>query len=343
LLAHCGERGDDAISAPMSTVDQSIPILDLGPYLAGAPGADARLAAELRRACEEIGFYFITGHGVPQGLIDAAFAETARFHAQPLADKMQLLINDHMIGYLPLGYSTFRSSTINRNTRHDLNEALFIRRERAPDDPDVVSGKRWRGLNQWPAGLPGFRDTMLRYFRTMEGLARRLLPLYALALDLPRDYFLPLFDGAHINLRLSHYPANEAAEDNQFGIAPHADAGFMTLLPQSAVPGLEIRTTAGDWFAAPSLPGSYLVNTGDTLNRWTNGRFLSTPHRASNRSGHERYAMPFFYDPNTDTLIECLPTCQAPGNPPKYEPQTYGEFYAWFIAKNYAHQQDAAE
>jgi len=327
----------------MSTVDESIPILDLAPYLAGEPGADVRLAAELRRACEEIGFYFIIGHGVPQDLIGAAFAETARFHAEPLADKMRLLINDHMIGYLPLGYSIFRSSTINRNTRHDLNEALFIRRERAPDDPDVVMGKRWRGLNQWPAGLPGFRDTMLGYFRTMEALARQLLPIYALALDLPREYFLPLFEGAHINLRLSHYPGDAAAEDNQFGIAPHADAGFMTLLPQSAVPGLEIRTKAGDWLAAPSRAGSYLVNTGDTLNRWTNGRFLSTPHRASNRSGRERYAMPFFYDPNTDTMIRCLSTCEGPGNPPKYPPQTYGEFYAWFIARNYAHQQDAAE
>src|SRR5438874_8762857 len=137
-------------------------------------------------------------------------------------------------------------------------------------------------------------------------------------------------------------PANAAAADNQFGIAPHADAGFLTMLPQSAVPGLEIRTIAGRWLAAPPLPGSYLVNTGDTLNRWTNGRFLSTPHRASNNSGRERYAMPFFYDPNTDTMIECLPTCRGPDNPPRYPPQTYEEFYAWFIAKNYAHQRDKA-
>src|SRR5438067_12879398 len=130
-------------------------------------------------------------------------------------------------------------------------------------------------------------------------------------------------------------PANAAAEDNQFGIAPHADAGFMTLLPQSAVPGLEIRTRAGDWLAAPSLPGSYLINTGDTLNRWTNGRFLSTPHRASNRSGRERYAMPFFYDPNTDTMIECAPTCQGTDHLPKYQTQTYGGVYAWLIPTNY--------
>src|SRR5580765_7800467 len=186
------KNGAKPAGPPMHEPDESIPILDLGPYLAGEPGADFRLAGELRRACEEIGFYFITDHGVPQSLIDAAFAETARFHAQPLADKTALLINDHMIGYLPVGYSTFRSSNINRNTKHDLNEALFVRRERAPDDPDVISGKRWRGLNQWPANLPGFRDTMLRYFRTMEALGQKLLPVYALALDLPRDYFSPL-------------------------------------------------------------------------------------------------------------------------------------------------------
>jgi len=326
----------------MSIADETIPILDLGPCLAGEPGAERRLAIELRHACENVGFYFIVNHGVPPSLIDRAFIETARFHAQPLADKMKLLINDHMIGYLPLGYSTFRSSTINRNTKHDLNEAFFIRRERIPGDPDVVSGKRWRGLNQWPAGLPGFRETMVEYFRTMEALGQKLLPLYALALDMPRDYFVPLFDGAHINLRLSHYPANAGAEDNQFGIAPHADAGFLTMLPQSEVPGLEIRTASGRWLAAPSLPGGYLVNTGDTLNRWSNGRFLSTPHRASNNSERERYAMPFFYDPNTDVTIACLPSCQGPDNPPKYPPHTYGEFYAWFIRKNYAHQQDAA-
>jgi len=327
----------------MSNADETIPILDLGPYLAGEPGAERRLADELRGACERVGLYFIVNHGVPHELIDRAWAETARFHAQPLPDKMQLLINDHMTGYLPLGYSTFRSSSVNHNTKHDLNEALFIRRDRQPDDPDVLSGKRWRGLNQWPANLPGFREAMVEYFRAMEALGQRLLPLYALALDMPRGYFLPLFDGAHINLRLSHYPADAAAEDNQFGIAPHADAGFLTMLPQSEVPGLEIRTTSGKWLAAPSLPGSYLVNTGDTLNRWTNGRFLSTPHRASNNSSRERYAMPFFYDPNTDVMIECLPTCCGPDTPPRYPPQTYGDFYAWFIRKNYAHQQDAAE
>jgi isopenicillin N synthase-like dioxygenase len=322
--------------------EETIPILDLGPYLAGTDGADRRLAGELRWASENIGFYFIQNHGVDQALIDATFAEAARFHALPIEQKQTLLINKHQIGYLPIGGAKMRSSGVNQNTRHDLVEALFIRRERSPGDPDVVSGKAWRGLNQWPDSLPGFRETVLRYWNRMEALGQSLLPLYDLALDMPTGFFRDRFEGAHINLRLSHYPPNLAAEENQFGIAPHTDSGFMTFLPQSAVPGLEIRTVAGKWIEVPPMPGTYLVNTGDILHQWTNQRFRSTPHRAINRSSIDRYAIPFFYDPNTDVIIECLPGCSGPENPPQYPPRTFGEYYAWFVKMNYRHQEDQA-
>jgi isopenicillin N synthase-like dioxygenase len=320
-------------------MQDTIPILDLGPYLAGVPGADRRLAEELRLASETVGFYFICNHGVSQALTDATFAEAARFHALPMAQKYALLINRHQIGYLPIGGAKMRSSDVNKNTRHDLNEALFIRRERAADDPDVLSGKPWRGLNQWPDNLPGFRETVLAYRNRMEALGQSLLPLYDLALGLPVGFFLNRFEGAHINLRLSHYPPDLAAEDNQFGIAPHTDSGFITFLPQSSVPGLEIRTTSGRWIGVPPMRGTYLVNTGDILHQWTNRRFLSTPHRAINRSKMDRYAIPFFYDPNTDVMIECLPGCSGPDQPSHYEPRTFGEHYAWFVKMNYRHQE----
>jgi isopenicillin N synthase-like dioxygenase len=239
-----------------------------------------------------------------------------------------------------MGGSTIRSSAVNKNTKSDLNAALFIRRERTPDDPDVVSEKPWRGLNQWPPGLPGFREQVLEYWNTMEGLGQKMLALYDDALGMPAGFFRERFEGAHINLRLSHYPPNLSAEDNQHGIAPHTDSGFMTFLPQSKVSGLEIRTVDGRWIAAQDMPGTYLVNTGDILNRWTNGRFRSTPHRANNRSAIDRYAIPFFYDPNTDVMIECLPTCQSADNPPKYPPQTFGDYYGWFVKMNYRHQRD---
>jgi isopenicillin N synthase-like dioxygenase len=322
-------------------LEETIPILDLGPYLAGEPGAGHALAEQLRWASENIGFYFITNHGVPQALIDRTFAETARFHAQPMAEKQKLLINKDQAGYLPMGGAKMRSSEVNQNTRHDLNEALFVRRERTPDDPDVIAGKPWRGLNRWPANLPGFREIILAYWTRMEQLAQSMLPLYDLALGLPSGFFRERFEGAHVNLRLSHYPPMPA-EANQFGIAPHTDSGFMTFLPQSAVPGLEILTVTRKWIAAPPMPGTYLVNTGDILHQWTNKRFRSTPHRAINRSTTDRYAIPFFYDPNTDTMIECLPGCSGPDNPPRYPPRTYAEYYAWFVKMNYRHQEDQA-
>jgi len=261
----------------------------------------------------------------------------ARFCSTQLGRAMRSNVASR--GHLAL---SFRLSDVNRNTKHDLNEALFIRRERAPDDPDVIAEKPWRGLNQWPDNLPGFRDTVLVYWNRMERLGQSMLPLYDLALGLPPGYFRERFEGAHINLRLSHYPPGLMAEDNQFGIAPHTDSGFITFLPQSAVPGLEILTVTGKWIAVPPMPGTYLVNTGDILHQWTNRRFRSTPHRAINRSETDRYAIPFFYDPNTDVLIECLPGCSSPDNPPRYPPHSFADYYAWFVKMNYRHQQDAA-
>ena len=327
------------MSAAVDAVE-TIPVLDLRGYLAGEPGAARQLAARINQASKTVGFYFIRNHGVSQTVIDDTFAAAARFHALPMERKLALRINHHMVGYLPMGGAKMRSSAVNNNTKHDLNEAFFVRRERASDDPDVVSGKLWRGLNQWPDGLPGFRETVLTYWCRMEALGQSLLPLYDLALDMPPGFFRSRFEGAHINLRLSHYPPDLAAEANQFGIAPHTDSGFMTFLPQYAVPGLEIRTTAGKWIAVPPMPGTYLVNTGDILHQWTNGRYLSTPHRAVNRSASHRYAIPFFYDPNTDVMIECLPSCQGPDNPPRFPARTFGEYYAWFIKMNYQHQSE---
>jgi isopenicillin N synthase-like dioxygenase len=318
----------------------AIPVLDLAAWLGGAPGAGARLAEELRWASEHIGFYFIVNHGIDQRLIDAVFEQARRFHALPLETKQALRINKHQIGYLPMGGVIYKTSAVNRNTKSDLNEAVFIRRERAPDDPDVVAGTPWRGLNQWPPDLPGFREVVLDYQRVIEDLALRMLALYDLALDMPAGFFRARFENAHINLRLSHYPPDLVPEDNQFGIAPHTDSGFVTFLPQSAVPGLDIRLPGGQWLTVPPMPGTYLVNTGDILNRWTNGRFLSTPHRANNRSDRHRYAAPFFFDPNTDTMIECLPSCQGPGNPARHPAQTFGDYYAWWVRVNYPHQRD---
>jgi isopenicillin N synthase-like dioxygenase len=314
---------------------EEIPVIDLGPYLAGAPGALQRTAGELRYAMENVGFYFIINHGVPQALIDRTFAAAARFHAQPLQEKMKLKIDENVLGYLPMQGATVRHSALNKNNKPNLNEAFFVNRQLTPDHPDVVAKKPFRALNRWPENLPGFREDVTAYCQALEQLGRKLVPLYAVALDLPADYFDEAFREPTFALRLSHYPQVEALADNEFGLAPHTDTSFMTLLPDNKVPGLSIRLPNGKWVDAPALAGSFLVNGGDLMRRWTNDRFLATPHRVVNRSGSERYAIPFFMDCHYDFRMQCLPTCQAPDKPPRYEPITYPEYKSWYRNANY--------
>jgi len=317
--------------------DVEIPILDLAPYLSGQAGARERLARQLCHALENIGFYFIKGHGVPQSLIDAAFAETARFHARPLEYKMKLQRNRDNVGYLAMS----RSADPNAATKPNVNEAFFLKRDLPADHPDVLAHKRFRGANMWPENLPGFRETVVAYCDALEALVKRLVPLYAVALDLPADYFAAAFAEPQYTLRLTHYPFVEKLAENEFGIAPHSDTSFLTLLAQNKVPGLSLCTRDGRWIDAPALDGHFLVNGGDMLRRWTNDRFLATPHRASNRSGTERYAIPFFVDCSVDWPMECLPTCTSAERPAKYPRFTYAEYMSAY--HDAAHARDSAD
>lgn len=307
-----------------------IPVLDIGAYLAGAPGAAEAAAAELKRICETVGFLYVTGHGVPAALMAETFAAAARFHAQPEAAKLAVKINGAMQGYMPVRGSTTRSSALNTDRKPNENEAFFIKRT-AEDDSNA---------GQWPAELPGFRETALRYYDAMDRLAQALLPLYARALGLAPDFFATLCDRPLTSLRLTHYPPCDYA-DGAFGIAPHTDSTFFTLLAQNEVPGLQIRTTDGQWIEAPVVPASFVVNTGDMLHRWTNGRFLSTPHRAFNTAKGPRYAIPYFFHPNPDTMIDCLPGCATPGEAPRFEAMTAAGYLAWFRGQNYDHIRKA--
>jgi isopenicillin N synthase-like dioxygenase len=319
-----------------------VPVLDLGSCLAGRPGALAATAAELRAALEGVGFFLIVNHGVPRDLIERTFAQARRFHAQPSAIKMALRMNEHNNGYMAMGRYAVWTSDVNANDKPDLNEAFFVKRERAPDDPLRRSGRRFVGPNVWPDALPGFRDTVLAYTAAVDALGRRLLPACAVALDLPPDAFDAAFAESQFSFRLSHYPP-VAAEPNQFGIAPHTDANFLTFLAQTEVPGLQLRLPSGDWLDVPYVADSYAVNAGDMMHRWTNGRFKSTPHRALPPVGRPRYAIPFFLGPHIDTVIECLPTCRTAEVPPRFPPITYEQYLLWWYDANYnaAAQNDA--
>ncbi len=319
----------------------SIPILDMGPYLSGMPGALDTAAEQLRYALEEIGFFVLINHDVPPSLIDQTFAEAIRFHDLPLEVKMSLKMNADNNGYMAMNRYAVWTSDVNENDKADLNEAFFIKRERPPDDPLRRAERRFAGPNQWPETLPDFRHNVLAYTDAVDALALRVLPICAVALDLAPDYFKAAFAESQFSFRLSHYPPLDA-EANQYGIAPHTDVNFLTFLAQTEVPGLQVRMPSGDWLNVPYRPGAFAVNSGDMMQRWSNGRFKSTPHRALPPIGQHRYAIPFFLGPHLDTRIECLSTCQGPNNPPKFPSVTYGDHLEWWYDANYnaAVQQD---
>ena len=310
-----------------SISEDELPILDISRDPAG-------VARALNTACEDVGFFYITNHGVAAELLRLVFMQSARFHAQPLAQKERLAINAFHRGYI--GASSYR---LNEGLKPNLSESLVMMHELAPDDPELVAAKPLQGPNQWP-DLPEFRDTMLAYAAAMEELGRRLFVLFAKALDLPDDYFARSFDKPTTFLRLLHYPPQpEASSENQFGSAPHTDYGAITMLAQDDTGGLHVRHRSGDWIAATPIPGAFVVNVGDVMARWTNDRYVSTEHRVLNTGGGHRYSVPFFFDPNMDVTIDCLATCKSADAASKYPPVRYGDYLLSRLDAHYAYRR----
>lgn len=312
----------------MASATATVPVLDLTGLGFDRPGELARLGLQLRDALEQVGFFCIVGHGIAWAQVEDMYEQAARYHGLALATKA-----GHPLGPKHMGYNPMQGEQITGN-KPSLNAAFFMGRPGSP-------------RNQFPAegDLPGFRAAAEAYYASMERLCHDvLLPIYAAALDLPAPHFQPFFEPSLATVRLSHYPP-VPAEDNQWGIDPHTDAGFMTLLPSNPVPGLWIRPDrpGTDWFEPCQEPESFVVNSGDMLRRWTNNRFLSTLHRVLNVSGKDRYALPYFYDPRVDTVIACLETCTDVTNPPQHESIVYGDYLKAFMGRSYTQVREPLE
>lgn len=300
-----------------------IPVVDFAPYLAGTPEGKAKVAREVGNACETVGFFYLAGHGIPQPVIDGMFRESKRFFEQPEETKLDPSLRITMErnrGYQPLKSRQYGNAPV-----PDLNEGFKYQRELPADDPDVAAGNRVHGLNRWPTNLPGFREPLVEYFDAVEALGKKLLGAFALALELPEEYFHAYYRKPLTQITLLHYPTQPPTDPNDhYGIRPHTDETSFTILMQDGTGGFQIQT-GGEWVDATPIPGTFLINIGDWMARWTNNRFASTMHRAYNRTGRERYSAPYFAIPDFDAVIECLPSCHGPGNPPKYAPQHVGE------------------
>ena len=289
-----------------------LPVIDLTGLASGDEAALNGIAREIGEACRSIGFFYVVNHGVPADLMRAAFAQSAAFFARPLAQKQALAI-ERVGGNR--GYSGLRHEALDPKRGADLKEAFNIGLDLAPDDPEIVARAPFRTLNAWPE-TPGFKTTLLAYFEACSALAGAIHRAFARDLGLPLDFFRDKFDRPMATLRLLHYPASRG----EIGAGEHSDYGNITLLATDEVGGLEARTRAGAWIAAPPAPGAFIVNIGDCLMRWTNDIYVSTPHRVVNRSGKERYSIAFFFDPNPEARVEAIPSCLAPGEAARYAP-----------------------
>jgi isopenicillin N synthase-like dioxygenase len=299
----------------------SIPVIDIAPFIAGTDGGAAVVAA-LEAACRETGFFLVTGHGVSKKATSDLYDLARAFFDEPAEWKKQQGRGTALEGgvsFSPLADEAL-SATLGIKTPGDYKESLNF-------------GHRLGG-DTWPSKPAGLEAAFHAYFAEMEVLSRHLRRAFCQAIGLAPDYFEPAFENHLSALRVINYPEqSESPLPGQLRAGVHTDYGFMTILRSEASPGgLQVRTRAGDWLDAPNIEGAYVVNIADAFMRWTNDEWVSTPHRVANPPGKfkgttRRQSIPFFLNPSRDTVIECLPPFAAKAAA-RYEPITYGDYIA---------------
>ena len=308
-----------------------IPVIDIS-GLNSPDLADRRaVAAELGRACRDIGFFYATGHGVAPEQLAQVFDASRRFFTQPAAAKQALSIkrSDNDVGYIALD-----DEQLDPESPADHKEAFNIGLELPADHPAMVQKKPFRGPNFWP-DLPGFRETMLDYYDRCWMAGRLIHKGFCLDLGLDEDFFEDKLDEPIGILRLLHYPPRRPGAGERLGAGAHCDYGNITLLATDGVDGLQVRRRGGGWIDAPTIDGALICNIGDCLMRWTGDLYVSTPHRVIQPVAH-RYSLAFFLDPNPDARVETLPGMAA-----KYPPITGAEYLKQKLDQTYLHRTEA--
>lgn len=313
----------------------AIPVIDLAGALESGGSASEAVAEQMRIAAMATGFFYVKNHGVPAERIDQQFELALQLMELPLATHQALAIHHSktMRGFEALG-----AQTLDETARPDLKECFYCGMAYPVNHPYVLAGYQTYGGNQWPTELSQAPAQCEAYIQALLGLSRRLMQLLALSLHLPEAYFDATSHSPMVTLRMIRYPAHPPdADDRTFGAGAHTDWGALTLLAQDAHGGLEVCLPNGSWLAAPPMPNTFIVNLGDMMPRWTNGRYLSSLHRVRNTlsGGQARYSIPFFYEPDYLALIEAVPGTLAEGDKPLFEPCTAGEHLKQMYQKTY--------
>ena len=304
-----------------------IPVL---PYRDFTEGRKEAFVRDLGYACRSSGFFLLADHGIEPALVQDVFAASQDFFALDRDEKDRLAIanSKHDRGYVATGTEKLdeKSGLIDRK------EAFNVGADLAPDDPRVLAGEAFRGVNQWPAGMDAFRQTLMDYYDAAQHLAINLHRAIALDLGLRESHFADLVDDPIAILRLLHYPPSRGVPGD-IGAGAHSDYGSLTLLLTDGTPGLQVRPrNSEEWVDVPHVDGAFVVNLGDLLMRWTNDIYVSTPHRVI-PPARERYSVAFFFQPNADTMVEALP---GTGDVRHYAPISSADYLQSRLSATYA-------
>jgi isopenicillin N synthase-like dioxygenase len=314
----------------------TVPVIDISGYFSGDAAAKRAIAAQIDAACRSIGFLVISGHGVPDALLQRADRAARSFFAKPLEEKRFYKTRDPAIyrGFYEIGTNAVAYSLDDHEAAPDYCERFSINKvvfDAA--DPYYASetGKQIFAPNIWPDGIEDFKASWAEYYGAMESLAQTLMRLFAIGLHLDENWFDDKIDKHMTNLTANWYPDQLVpSRPGQLRAGAHTDYGSLTILKTEDKPGgLEVQTRDGSWVRVPIIPGTFIVNIGDLMAQWTNDLWVSTMHRVVNpprdmTTGTERLSLVFFHQPNYDALVECLPSCLANGAA-KYAPVTSGE------------------
>ncbi len=284
----------------------SPPLIDISPLRTEPESPEARACIEsIHHASTRSGFLVVVGHGLDEQL-EGVFQAAHTFFALPQAEK-EAFPKSERYGYVP-------------------HKSLAIDRSRVGEGTEFID----IGLgDEWPLpDLPGFNAAVRAYQRGILDVAAITLRAIAIALELEPGFFAQYMASPQCRLRFLHYLVAPLNADGSLpvGTKPHTDYGAITLLATDGVPGLEVKPLGGDWTPVVTPPKSLVINLGDMLARWTNNRYKSTPHRVIGSSTQDRFSIPFFANPNPETVIECIPSCVTEENPCQYDPVKAGEF-----------------
>lgn len=317
-----------AYASARQTSFSELPIIDISPIQSGEQGLH-NVAREIYAASQEVGFFYVSGHGIDPDLREAALKAGQDFFALPEEEKLRIRINRRHRGYIPFG-----AARMYGKERPDLKESFRWAYEVPDDDPDVVAGSKLLGPNVWPEAKPEMQAVLYAYYQAVMACGHDIMRAMAVGLGLPDDFFGKHYTKPITRGSVLHYPPQPPdMGETQYGVAPHTDYGCLTLLWQDPVGGLQVQNAEGEWVMALPIDNTYVVNVGDLLQRWTNDRYVSNPHRVVNTSGKERYSMVVFFDPNADTVVDPASIPLEGGQKPKYEPITCENYIAMRMAE----------